>query len=311
MSDHSHKACCSSHCLIHGIDIRGILENYNFSNAKTLFDILSQDCLVISYSIDHTKVSTILIYNLKEKKIINQKDFAKKTIDNLRVVNNKILLHLSYEADDCLIIMDENLKIQKTKENFGFSDLVGVNESFMYTFDYYSSCLIILDWSFNSVETNLYFQTNDSTEPFYIECEKINKLNFIDMINDTYILNLKVDDNQNKAFLFDQHGVVVNSFKSSEIIETNKDVSINRNFYSYIVAVLENKSIKLFDLKGNQIEENRPIEFDFDLTNIEKFMINDGKIYVLDKNFKIHIRNVSLIKNYKMANESNKKTKVK
>ncbi len=296
MSDHSHKACCSSHCLIHGIDIRGILENYNFSNAKTLFDILSQDCLVISYSIDHTKVSTILIYNLKEKKIINQKDFAKKTIDNLRVVNNKILLHLSYEADDCLIIMDENLKIQKTKENFGFSDLVGVNESFMYTFDYYSSCLIILDWSFNSVETNLYFQTNDSTEPFYIECEKINKLNFIDMINDTYILNLKVDDNQNKAFLFDQHGVVVNSFKSSEIIETNKDVSINRNFYSYIVAVLENKSIKLFDLKGNQIEENRPIEFDFDLTNIEKFMINDGKIYVLDKNFKIHIRNVSLIK---------------
>jgi hypothetical protein len=74
---------------------------------------------------------------------------------------------------------------------------------------------------------------------------------------------------------------------------------------------LENKSIKLFDLKGNQIEENRPIEFDFDLTNIEKFMINDGKIYVLDKNFKIHIRNVSLIKNYKMANESNKKTKVK
>jgi hypothetical protein len=223
MSDHSHKACCSSHCLIHGIEIRGILENYNFSNAKTLFDILSQDCLVISYSIDHTKVSTILIYNLKEKKIINQKDFAKKTIDNLRVVNNKILLHLSYEADDCLIIMDENLKIQKTKENFGFSDLVGVNESFIYTFDYYSSCLIILDWSFNSVETNLYFQTNDSTEPFYIECEKINKLNFIDMINDTYILNLKVDDNQNKAFLFDQHGVVVNSFKSSEIIETNKE----------------------------------------------------------------------------------------
>ena len=303
MSDLSRKA--SNSLFQNGIEIRDILENYNFSNAQVLFDILLKDCLIISYSTDHTKVSTILIYNLKEKRIINQKDFDKKSIENLKVVNNKILLHLSYEEDDCLIIMDENLLIEKTKTEFGFSNLVGANESFIYTFDYYSSCLIILDWSFNSVETNLYFQTIDSTEPFYIECEKINRLNFIDMINDTYILNLKVDDNQNKVFIFDQNGCVVNSFKSAEIIETKKDVAIIRNWYDYIIALLENNFMKFFDIKGNQIEKERPLSFDIDLNKIDKFKIGDGKICFLDNNYKIHIKNMPLIKNYNTYYENN------
>ena len=76
MSDLSRKA--SNSLFQNGIQIKDILENYKFSNAQALFDILSKDCLIISYSTDHTKVSTILIYNLKEKRIIIRKILIKK-----------------------------------------------------------------------------------------------------------------------------------------------------------------------------------------------------------------------------------------
>ena len=140
--------------------------------------------------------------------------------------------------------------------------------------------LIIFDWSFNNVETNLNFQSMDSTEPFYIECETINKFNFIDMINNTYILNLKVDYNEYKVFLFDQDGLAINSFKSAQLINTSQ--------YEDIIAVFENKSIKLFDLKGKQIEVTKLLNFD--QNQIDKFIINNDKIYFLDKNYQIHIK---------------------
>ena len=280
--------------VITNIDIIEILKKNSIEpNVIILFDILSKDSLAISYSsIDHTNVSTIFVYDLKEKRIICKKDFEAKRIDNLKVVNNKILLHLSYEEDDCLIIMDENLQIEKTKEEFGFSDLVGANESFIYTFNYYSSCLIIFDWSFNSVKTNLYFQKMDSTEPFYIECKTINKLIFIVMINNTYILNLKVNKNEHKIFLFDKDGILINSFNSSGMINiySKKDI-FRKNSNSYIIAVFEQNAMKLFDLKGNQIELTEP--FNFDTIQIVKYIFNNGKIYFLDTYSVIHIEDVT------------------
>jgi hypothetical protein len=275
MSGQSNQACLKSE-----INIRNILKNYTFSNAKILFDILSNKSLIISYSIDHTKDSIVFVYDLEEGNIIKEKVFKTKSIENLKVINSKILLHLSFEEDDCLIIMDGNLEIDKTKEEFGFSDLIGANDSFIYTFNFYLSSLIIFDWSFNNVETNLNFQSMDSTEPFYIECETINKFNFIDMINNTYILNLKVDYNEYKVFLFDQDGIAINSFKSAEIINTSQ--------YEAIIAVFENKSIKLFDLKGEQIEVLKSLNFDHN--QIDKFIINNDKIYFLDKNYQIHTK---------------------
>ena len=293
------------------IDNKKILKNNDFSNAKTLFDLLSIDKLVITYSIDHTKDSKIIVYDLNKNIILKECNFYSKSIDNLKVVNNKILLHLSYEADDCLIIMDEKLQLEKTKEEFGFSDLAGANESFIYTFNYYSSCLIVFDWSFKRVETNLYFQTMDLTEPFYIECKTINKLNFFDFIENTYVLNLKVDNNEHKIFLFDKDGVFINSFKSTEIISTKMTVLVNEYAHRFIIAVFENNSIKLFDNKGNKIEIKKTLEFDFNQNQIDKFIICNEKIYFLDKNNKIHIKGETLIKNYKMSYNSQKKFKSK
>jgi len=283
------------------IDIKDILINHDFSNAKILFDLLSasnNNQLVITYSNEHKKNSKIIVYDLNVNKILKEYSFKSTNIENLKIVENKILLHLSREEDDFLIIMDENLEIVKNKNEFGFSDLIGANASFIFTFNFYSSSLIVFNWSFDILENNINFQTMDSTEPFYIECKTINKIISFDLVKDTFILNLKIDENEYKVFLFDKYGVAINSFKSSEIIHLNKDTIIDEILNDCIIAVLfDSEHIKLFDLKGEQIEMSASsLVFDFNEIQIEKFIIKNEKLYFLAKNFKIQIKNVEFIK---------------
>jgi hypothetical protein len=138
----------------------------------------------------------------------------------------------------------------------------------------------------------------DSTEPFYIECKTINKIISFDLVKDTFILNLKIDENEYKVFLFDKYGVAINSFKSSEIIHLNKDTIIDEILNDCIIAVLfDSEHIKLFDLKGEQIEMSASsLVFDFNEIQIEKFIIKNEKLYFLAKNFKIQIKNEEFIK---------------
>ena len=103
---------------------------------------------------------------------------------------------------------------------------------------------------------------------------------------------LKVNKNEHKIFLFDKDGILINSFNSSGIINiySKKDI-FRKNSNSYIIAVFEQNAMKLFDLKGNQIELTEP--FNFDTIQIVKYIFNNGKIYFLDTYSVIHIEDVT------------------
>jgi len=254
-----------------GINYLIELTHNSISQGTFMYGTLDNGTYVISGYNNNSKDYILAIYDPIKKLINKSLTFENKV--KFKIWKNQVVAFIRYIKGptghgyyECWIeIMDENLnKLKGLIVPYEYT-LVGLNESFLYIMNSFPN-LDIFDWSLNKVDSNLKFQTNDNTEPFYLDFYAYrmqNQIIQIEQRNNNYIISDGIETK-----ILNEKGIKIKSMENGSFVIDSKNnvIILKKNtlyYYNLDGELIKNVTLKgkRKFLKGMTIDSNDQLHF--------------------------------------------------
>lgn len=238
-----------------GINYLIELTHNSISQGTFMYGTLDNGTYVISGYNNTSKDYILAIYDPVKKLINKSLTFENKI--KFKIWKNQVVAFIRYNKGpighgyyECWIeIMNENLnKLKGLIVPYEYT-LVGLNESFLYIMISFPN-LDIFDWSLNKVDSNVKFQTNDNTKPFYLDfyAYRMQKqIIQIEQKNNNYIISDGIETK-----ILNEKGIKIKSMENgSFVIDSKNNIIILKKNTLYYYN-LDGELIKNVTLKGKR-----------------------------------------------------------